>query len=135
MGFQSITLNLPDVVMRRAKQAADTLQHPVEEVLASVLTVTLPDVEDAPPSMRAELARMTWLSERDLWTIAHSVMTDQQQEEMQRLAELQAERPLTAQEERRLDTLRQEYGRTTLRKARAYALLSLRSGRPLLAEN
>ncbi len=135
MTLQSITLNLPDVVMRRARQAADTLQHPIEDVLASVLAAALPDVEDAPPSQQAELARMTWLSERDLWATARSVMPDQQQDEFQRLAALQAERPLTEREQRRLETLRQEYGRTTLRKARAYAVLSLRSGRPLLAEN
>ena len=34
-----------------------------------------------------------------------------------------------------LEALRQEYGRTTLRKARAYALLSMRGGRLLLADD
>lgn len=135
MALQSITLNLPDTIMRRAKRAADTLHHPVEEVLTSVLAAGLPDVEDAPLAQQAELTRMTWSSERDLWATARSAMPQQLQDELERLTALQAERPLAEQEGRRIETLRLEYGRITLRKARAYALLSLRSGRPLLAEN
>ncbi len=34
-----------------------------------------------------------------------------------------------------MESLRQEYRHVTLRKARAYALLSMRGGRPLLADN
>ena len=142
MTVQSITLNLTEIVMWRARQAADILQHPLEEVLASMLTATLPNVEDAPSYMRADLARMTWLSEQDLWAIARgtsslegSAMSEEQQQQLQRLIELQTQRPLTEEEQRTLEALRQEYGRVTLRKARAYALLSLRGGRPLLADN
>ena len=62
-------------------------------------------------------------------------MTDKQQQELQALAELQTRRSLTQQEQETLEALRQEYGRATLRKARAYMLLSLRGGRPLLADN
>jgi len=45
------------------------------------------------------------------------------------------QRPLTAQESQVLTVLREEYRRVTLKKARAYALLSMRGGQPLLAEN
>jgi hypothetical protein len=43
--------------------------------------------------------------------------------------------PETIQESRTLAALREEYGRVTLKKARAYTLLSLRGGQPLLAKN
>lgn len=132
MTVQSITLHLPDAIMRRAKYAADALQRPLEEVLTDMLTATLPDVENVPPDMQGDLARMTWLSNQELWTIAQSMMTDDHQKQLQNLVELQMERPLSQKEQITLDQLRKEYGRVTLYKARAYALLSLRGGQPLL---
>lgn len=83
--------------------------------------------------VRADLTRMTWLSDQELWAIARSMMTEEQQERLHYLTKLQAQRPLTQEEQEAIEFLRQEYGRVTLRKARAYALLSLRGGRPLLA--
>jgi len=135
MSVQSVTLHLSEAIMRRARQAATALQRPLEEVLTATLAATLPDVEDAPPDMQAELARMTWLSDSELWIVARSAMPKEQQEQLRHLAELQTQRGLTLEEQEALETLRQEYGRTTLRKARAYALLSLRGGRPLLSES
>ncbi len=135
MTVQNVTLSLSESVMQRARQAADALQHPIEEVLASVLAATLPDMEGVPLSMRADLARMTWLNDRELWRIAHTTMPDTNQQRLSELAELQAQRSLTPQESRTLAALREDYSRVTLKKARAYALLSLRGGQPLLAEN
>lgn len=133
MTVQSITLYLPETVMQRARQAANVLQRPLEEMLTAMLAATLPDVEDAPLDMRADLARMTWLSDQELWSIARGMMTEEQQKRLRYLTQLQTRRPLTQEEQEALEFLRQEYGRVTLRKARAYALLSLRGGRPLLA--
>jgi hypothetical protein len=134
MTTQNVTLHLPEVLAERVKRAANVLQRPWEEVIVSVLAAALPDVEDAPVDMRAELARMTWLGDQELWAIANSSMAEEQQQQMRHLTGLQVERPLTQEEQDALDALRQEYGRVTLRKARAYALLSLRGGRPLLAD-
>lgn len=133
MAVQSVTLHLPETVMQRARQAANALERPLEEMLSAMLAATLPDVEDAPPDMRADLARMTWLSDQELWAIARSTMTEEQQKRLHYLARLQTQRSLTHKEQEALEFMRQEYGRVTLRKARAYALLSLRGGRPLLA--
>jgi len=55
------------------------------------------------------------------------------QEQLQQLTHLQGQRPLTPDEQAQLDALRQDYGRRTLLKARAYVLLSLRGGEPLLS--
>ncbi len=135
MSTQSVTLHLPEAVMRRAQQTARVLRRPLEETLADMLAAALPDVDDAPPDMQADLARMTWLNDQELWTIARSVMSDEQQARMRELSELQTHRPLTADENDALEALRRVYGQITLRKARAYALLSLRGGRPLLADH
>lgn len=135
MTSQSVTLRLPDPIMHRARQSAEALQRPLEEVLAALLNASLPEMEEVPPDMQAELLRMTWLSDKELWEAAHSRMPHKDQEQMRYLAELQAQRPLAPHEQEPLEALRREYGRVTLRKARAYALLSLRGGRPLLAES
>ena len=132
MTVQSVTLRLPETVMRRARQTANILQRPLEELLTGLVTAALPDVEDAPLEVQAELARMTWFSDQELWSIARSTMPVEQQEQLRSLADLQTIRALTPAEQETLDNLRLEYGRVTLRKARAYALLSLRGGAPLL---
>ena len=132
MTVQSVTLRLPETVMRRARQTANVLQRPLEELLTGLVTAALPDVEDAPLEVQAELARMTWFSDQELWSIARSTMPVEQQEQLRSLADLQTIRALTPAEQETLDNLRLEYGRVTLRKARAYALLSLRGGAPLL---
>ncbi|MBL7184626.1 MAG: hypothetical protein ISS50_09290 [Anaerolineae bacterium] len=132
MTVQSVTLRLPETVMRRARQTANVLQRPLEELLTGLVTAALPDVEDAPLEVQAELARMTWFSDQELWSIARSTMPVKQQEQLRSLADLQTIRALTPAEQEALDNLRREYGRVTLRKARAYALLSLRGGAPLL---
>lgn len=135
MTLQSVTLRLPDGLMQRARTAAEALHRPLEEVLTDMLAATLPDVEDAPPETQADLAGMTWLSNRELWTIAQSETPADQQQQLQELAEFQTERPLSSAEKAGLETLRREYGRITLFKAWAYALLSLRGGQPLLADD
>jgi predicted anti-sigma-YlaC factor YlaD len=61
-------------------------------------------------------------------------MSAEAQEQLQQLTHLQGDRPLTPEEHAQLDARRQEYGRITLLKARAYALLSLRGGAPLLRQ-
>lgn len=134
MSNQEVTLHLPETVMQRAKDAADALQRPIEEILTAVLTAALPDLADVPSEMHSDLAQMTWLSDTDLWAIARSTLSDDRQAQLLHLAELQGRQGLTEEEQITLESLRQDYGQVTLRKARAYALLSLRAGQPLLAD-
>ncbi len=130
----SITLTLPEQTMERARQAAATLQRPVEDVLGDLLCAVLPAVHDVPEDLRAELLRMTWLPSQELWVLAQAHMPTAAQEQLLQLTHLQEQRALTPDEQTQIETLRQTYGRTTLLKARAYALLSLRAGTPLLGQ-
>lgn len=129
----TITLTLPDHTLAQVHQAAAILQRPVEEVLSDMLSAMLPPVGDAPDDLQVELTRMTWLDNEELWRFARDTMTSEAQVQMQQLIQLQGERSLTPAEQRQLGNLRREYGRITLLKARAYALLSLRGGKPLLS--
>ena len=129
-----ITLTLPEQTMEQAQQAAAILQRPVEEVLRDLLAAVLPTMHDVPDAMQAELLRMTWLDSQELWRIAREQMSAAAQAQLQQLSHLQGERSLTPNEQAQLNALRQEYGRMTLLKARAYAVLSLRGGAPLLSQ-
>ncbi len=111
---------------------AQTLQRPLEEILTLTLSNTLPDVEDTPGDMQIELMQMTWLSHKDLWEIAESQMSETEQTQLNDLSQRQALGQIAPNEKENLLTLRKQYGQITLRKARAYALLSLRGGKPLL---
>ena len=128
----TITLTLPERTMEQAQQAAAALQRSVEEVLRDLLAAVLPTMHDVPDDMQAELLRMTWLDSQALWRIAREQISTAAQAQLRQLTHLQERCPLTPDEQAQLDALRQEYGRMTLLKARAYTLLSLRGGTPLL---
>lgn len=126
MTFQTITLNIPARVYQRVQRAAEAVQSPIEKVIVETLDTALPSLDDVPPEMVDELAAMSTLSDKSLWQAARSMMSAKQQARLQRLSALQQERPLKPAEVRQLDGLVNEYGRVTLRKAHAYALLHKR---------
>ena len=128
----TLTLEVSDSLLTRAHEAAEALNRPLEDVLIGALAVGLPDVHDAPDSVRSELLEMAFFDEESLWQIAKGEMAYAERQELQMLLDVQR-RPLFPQEQMRLQELRDSYGKAMLRKARAYALLSLGSGRPLLA--
>jgi hypothetical protein len=99
-----------------------------------MLVAVLPSIGDTPADMQAELTQMTWLDNRTLWQIARRMMTPEEEANIAALAHRQHEVGLSEVKQRQLDALRREDGRVTLMKARAYALLSLRGGKPLLSQ-
>ena len=128
----TLTFEVSDSLLTRAHEAAQALNRPLEDILVGALAVGLPDVHDVPDSVRGELLQMTFFDEESLWEIAKGEMASAEQRELQALLDVQ-QRPLFPQEQVHLQELRESYGEAMLRKARAYALLSLRSGQPLLA--
>jgi hypothetical protein len=126
----TITLDLPDSLARRADEAARAMHRPLAEVITAMLDGVLPSLEDVPQDMQAELVEMTWWDDARLIDIVGASMSDAQQQRLARLSTAEGSSELDRKE---LDALRCEYGRVTLRKARAFALLSVRSGRRLLA--
>ncbi|MBP6582424.1 MAG: hypothetical protein KA204_02975 [Chromatiaceae bacterium] len=88
-------------------------------------------LDDVPAEMQAELVKMTRLDDVALLAIAGAVLSDADQ---RRLVELSGHDSLSDADRVALEGLRDSYGKTTLRKARALALLSVRSGKGLLAQ-
>ena len=127
----TITINLPDPLVERVGGAARAMHRPLEEVLTAMLDGVVPSLEDVPEDMRAELVEMTWWDDARLMEAASALMSAADQATM---VELSASESSSSAEQQALEGLRTEYGRITLRKARATALLSIRSGQRLLAE-
>jgi hypothetical protein len=126
----TITLKLPDALAERAGGAARAMHRPLEDVLTAMLDAAVPALDDVPADMQAELVEMTWWDDATLMATAHETLSEAQQVH---LAQLSATAPVSGAEREELEALRAEYGKITLRKARATALLSIRSGKRLLA--
>ena len=126
----TITLELPDALAERAGGAARAMHRPLEDVLTAMLDGALPALADVPADMQAELLEMTWWDDATLMATADETLSEGQQ---LHLAQLSATAPLSDAQREELEALRAEYGKLTLRKARAMALLSIRSGKRLLA--
>lgn len=128
----NITLELSESLVRQADQAARVMHRPLEQVLASLLEAALPPLDDIPPNLQTQLMEMTWLGDGALMDIA---LTDMSESDRLRLSDLGLRADeLTCEEQTELAVLRDQYGELTLRKARAYALLSIRSGKQLLGQ-
>jgi hypothetical protein len=90
MAVQTVTLHLPEEIMRRAQEAAQTLETPVEDILIDILAAALPNVDDVSPELQAELARMSWQSDAELWAIAQGEMVKEEQERLRELSKIQS---------------------------------------------
>ena len=126
----TITINLPDALAERVGGAARARHRPLEEVLTAMLDRVVPSLDDVPEDMRTELVEMTWWDDARLMEAADATMLEDDQA---RMVELSTNGPSSPAEREELEALRTDYGQTTLRKARATALLSIRSGKRILA--
>jgi len=130
MTIQTVTLNIPESVYQRAKQTADILKRPLEDVIVDALASTLPSLDDVPAEMVGELAAMAHLSDEALQGLANNVMLDERQELLRDRLDEQGRGELDESGQRELAALMAEYGRHMLRRAKAVALLIAR-GRPV----
>lgn len=131
---KTIMVTLPQPVFERVMEVAEVNQISVEQLLTQTIALTMPPLEsDLPPSWRRELSRMQSLSDAALWGLAGSTMDEQQQAELETLAELQKERALTSAKQDALVRLMEEAEYSMLRRAEAFHLLA-RRGYSVFAE-
>lgn len=128
--MSGVFIELPESTLAGVRHAAARMHRPTEELLSQLIQLSL-DVEALPDEERDELLEMAWLDNRRLWQIARSQLTSQQQKRLTQLSQHQSEASFSLTEQNELNELRHEYGRMTLHKARAFAILSLRGGRSL----
>ena len=132
MSVQTVTLSIPEPIYQRARQAAEVLQRPLEDVIVDTLATTLPTLDDVPAEVAPELAAMAHLSDEALQGLANNAMAEERQELLSHLLDEQGRGELDEARQRELAALMAEYGRAMLRRAKAVALLIAR-GRPVPA--
>jgi len=127
MVMKSITVNLPENLYERLKQASLAMRVPLDEVLVRALQVgSPPSWEDAPALFQADLAALDRLDDDYLWRITRSTQLNQIWSRYHELLDKNANGTITASEQAELERLRTEADRFVLRKAHAAALLRWR---------
>lgn len=129
MSTQIVTLELPESLYQSAAQVAEATQRSVADIVQESLAHTLPPLDDVSPAEATELARLSTLDDAALWQVGNSTMPADEQTTLEQLLVRQSEGALSANEERHLQILLDEYGRLLVRKAHAWLLLARRGYR------
>ena len=128
-----VTIDLPDPIYRQLQQTARRTKRRLEDVLLQTIAGNLPPgTEDAPLDMQAELQALQWIDDNDLWVVARSKISPEQQARQEFLLAQNQRGALSPDERAELDRLGDTIDRLTLKKAYAYAVLRWR-GFPLPA--
>jgi hypothetical protein len=127
MAGQTVILELPEAVYRRAERTARTTERAVESVLVDALHTTLPPpLDQGPAEWREGLEVLETLSTSALLQVARERLTAAQVRQYDRLLEKNRQGTLTSRERARLTQLHHVPDRIMLRRARAYILLKWR---------
>lgn len=127
MPHRMVTVVLPDALYERARETAAMASISLEQALTQFIALSLPMLEDdLPAEMRSELAALPLQSDAELWQIANGMMSEEQQDQLEALAEQKKSSPLTEAEQTALEQLMEQAQHLMLRKAEAYRLLARR---------
>jgi hypothetical protein len=123
----TITLKIPDNLYQQMRRQAQVNKQSVDELAQQTLSRFLPAMleveDDLPPALQVELKAMEHLSNAALWSLARGQLGDKEQDELERLGEIQNVRPLTEIEKQRQEALLTLYDELLLRRAHAAVLL------------
>ncbi|MEW5985547.1 MAG: Arc family DNA-binding protein [Chloroflexota bacterium] len=126
MTVQTITLRLPNQLYQQVKQRAQARQRSVEDELVAVVAASLPDQEELPGDLAAELEQLSLLTDDELWQTARTTMKPAEIKRMQALSTRQRGKGLTAAEQREVEELLYRYDWITLVRAKAAVSLKER---------
>lgn len=121
--MQTITIDLPEEIYRRAKQIAEISRRPIEQVVVDWIH---------PPhdEQSGRLDDLDEMSDQDLRVEANRTLPDAQTERLAQLLQAQRERALTTAERNEAEALVKKEDWLTLRRARALYLLKQRGNLP-----
>lgn len=119
-------LNVPEEVFARARQVAEELSQPVDQVMIDYLRTMSFPLPDLSPEEEAELDALKKLSIDALWTIAREQMPDDLKTRMQNLMDKNSLGSITPAERTELESLVERGQRLMVRKSEAAALLTQR---------
>ena len=136
MTTQQVTIELPELILRRLTLLADATHPSVETLISqSVLSNLPPSTEIAPPELQQEFLRMQTLSVEVLKPIAQAQVDPIQFDRHTELLQKNEAGVLTPKEREELTALRVTAEQLMLRKTYAWSLLRWRGQRiPSLEE-
>jgi len=127
MSLHSVTIDLPDIVLRRLQQAAVLMQRPLTEMIEQTIQGNLPPVlEDLPSALQSEIATLQQADDQTLWRIAQEALPAEQWARHEELLSQQQEKALAEEEESELARLREGTDRFVMRRSYVLALLKWR---------
>ena len=121
-----IILKVPEDIAVRARQIAETVAQPVEQLLLNHLKTLTAPLPVLSPDTRAELDAIQHLSDDALWTIAREQMPEDVRARAHALMDKNSRSVITDEEHAELEQLVERGDRLMLRKAEAAALLRKR---------
>lgn len=122
----TVSVQIPERIFHRLQRIAEATYRPVEDVLATTVSVALPQNPNLPSELADDLAAMTMFSDEALWAAAESFLAPAQRRRLNQLSHAGGQRPLSAAESVELAHLVDLYDRAVLRRARALAILAYR---------
>jgi hypothetical protein len=127
MAVRTVTIPISEAIYQQAKRTAAVTSLSLEEVLAQLLALSVPPLVDIlPANMSTELTELASLDDDELWQVARSELSVEQQERLEELTELRKERELSNDEAREFKSLFAEGQDVMVKKAESYRLLTLR---------
>lgn len=122
MSHQSITLDLPDDVYERVRQAAEDSQRPVESVLLDTISLLFGDeaIEQVSPE------NLEKLTDDQLWAIVHRPLAWPQDARLRELTALGKSGALSDDEQAEMEQLIGVVDRYVLLRSKALLLLKQR---------
>jgi hypothetical protein len=127
MATQTVSVELPDEVLRRLQDMAAATRRSLADVLAQTIRGNLPPTPaDLPPAQRGLMAELELLGDEALWAVAREELPPKDWRRHRRLLLKAEAEELTVAERRELDALREATDRFVMRRSIALALLKWR---------
>ena len=127
MASQSITLNLPEKLYQRIRQAADTMQRPLEDVFIQTIQGNLPPaLIDLPDELQTEFMQLQMADDQTLWKLAKVPLNVKQWKRHQDLLDKNQNEDLSTSDQIELAHLRDRVDKFVMRRSYALALLKWR---------
>ncbi len=134
--MRTITVNLSETLYSQLQRAAELAAQPLDAIVEQSLAHSLPPLlEEIPEAYQSDVYPLLQMTDTELRSEAQRQFPDKLWGEYEALLERKKERPLTMEEQARLDMLRREADVLMFRKGYAAVLLKRRGYRiPTLAE-
>ncbi|MBI5293572.1 MAG: hypothetical protein HY872_16980 [Chloroflexi bacterium] len=122
--MEMMTVQLPKRLFERLERAAKRLHRPVDEYIIQSLDLSIPP--ELPVDWQAELEEMLYFNDEKLRQAAEPLFSPNEQKRLRELNYSAGERELTDAEQKEADALLEKYHFSTVRRARALAVLKMR---------